>query len=97
MPKFDLPRAQILDIAAFLHEGVRAAAERGTYKVLNIVTGDAKAGEAYFNGAGKCSTCHSICRRFERRRGEVRSRHAAGKIPDARGKRRAAPHSADLR
>jgi cytochrome c oxidase cbb3-type subunit 3 len=22
--------------------------------------GDAKAGEAYFNGAGKCSTCHSV-------------------------------------
>jgi cytochrome c oxidase cbb3-type subunit III len=60
MPKFDLPRAQILEIAAFLHDGVRAAAERGTYKVLNIVTGDAKAGEAYFNGAGKCSTCHAV-------------------------------------
>ena len=59
MPKFELPRAQILEIAAFLHEGVRAAAERGTYKVLNIVTGDAKAGEAYFNGAGKCAMCHS--------------------------------------
>src|SRR5207302_9719239 len=24
-----------------------------------IVTGNAKAGEAWFNGAGKCSTCHS--------------------------------------
>ncbi len=23
------------------------------------IVGDAKAGEAYFNGAGKCSTCHS--------------------------------------
>jgi mono/diheme cytochrome c family protein len=60
MPKFELPRTQILEIAAFLHEGVRAAAERGTYKVLNIVTGDAKAGEAYFNGAGKCGMCHSV-------------------------------------
>ncbi len=60
MPKFDLSRAEISDIAAFLHEGVRAAAERGTYKLLNIVTGDAKAGEAYFNAAGKCATCHSV-------------------------------------
>jgi mono/diheme cytochrome c family protein len=59
MPKFDLPQTQILEIAAFLHEGVRAAAERGTYKILNIVTGNARAGEAYFNGAGKCNTCHS--------------------------------------
>ncbi len=59
MPKFDLSRTEIADIAAFLHEGVRAAAERGTYKLLNIVTGDPKAGEAYFNGAGMCNTCHS--------------------------------------
>jgi mono/diheme cytochrome c family protein len=59
MPKFDLSQTQILDIAAFLHEGVRAAAERGTYKILNIVTGNARAGEAYFNGTGKCNTCHS--------------------------------------
>jgi cytochrome c oxidase cbb3-type subunit III len=39
---------------------VRAAAERGTYQILNIVVGDAKAGEAYFNGAGRCSSCHSV-------------------------------------
>ncbi len=26
---------------------------------MNVVTGDAKAGEAYFNGAGRCSQCHS--------------------------------------
>ena len=60
MPKFNMTQAQIADITAFLHESVRAAAERGTYKILNIVTGNAKAGEAYFNGAGKCNTCHSI-------------------------------------
>jgi cytochrome c oxidase cbb3-type subunit III len=59
MPKFNLSQGQIGEIAAFLHEGVRAAAERGTYKVQNIVTGNAKAGEAYFNGVGKCNTCHS--------------------------------------
>jgi cytochrome c oxidase cbb3-type subunit III len=59
MPKFELSQTRILEIAAFLHEGVRAAAERGTYKILNIVTGNAKAGEAFFNGAGKCNDCHS--------------------------------------
>lgn len=59
MPRFNMTQAQISDIAAFLREGVRAAAERGTYKILNIVTGNAKAGEAYFNGAGKCNSCHS--------------------------------------
>ncbi len=60
MPRFNLPEDQVKDIAAFLHDQVRAAAERGTYQILNIVVGDAKAGEAYFNGAGKCSTCHSV-------------------------------------
>jgi len=59
MPKFSMNQQQIVEIAAFLHEGVRAAAERGTYKILNIVTGNAKAGEAYFNGTGKCGNCHS--------------------------------------
>lgn len=60
MPKFNLPEDQVKDLSAFLHDSVRAAAERGTYKILNIVVGDAKAGEAYFNGAGKCATCHSV-------------------------------------
>ena len=32
----------------------------GLYKRLNVVTGDAKAGEAYFNGAGGCKGCHSV-------------------------------------
>jgi mono/diheme cytochrome c family protein len=59
MPKFNLNKEQISDIAAFLHEGIRAAAQRQTYQLPNIVTGNAAAGKAYFNGAGKCSTCHS--------------------------------------
>jgi len=33
--------------------------DRGKYKILNIVVGDPKAGEAFFNGAGKCASCHS--------------------------------------
>lgn len=60
MPKFNLSHEQIADISAFLLSRVRAAAERGTYQILNIVTGDPKAGEAYFNGPGHCSTCHSV-------------------------------------
>lgn len=60
MPKFNLPPDQIADIVAFLHDGVRAAAQRGTYKILNILVGDAQAGQAYFNGAGHCTTCHSV-------------------------------------
>lgn len=60
MPKFDLPPDEVKNIAAFLHDQVRAAAERGTYQILNIVVGDPKAGEAYFNGPGGCLSCHSL-------------------------------------
>lgn len=60
MPKFSLSQDQIADISAFLLDRVKAAAERGTYQILNIVVGDPKAGEAYFNGAGRCSQCHSL-------------------------------------
>ncbi len=59
MPKFSLTGGQVSDIVAFLHEGIRAAAQRDTYRVLNIVTGNARAGETFFNGAGKCHDCHS--------------------------------------
>lgn len=60
MPAFKLPDDQVKDLSAFLHDRVRAAAERGSYQILNIVVGDPKAGEAYFNGGGKCTTCHSV-------------------------------------
>jgi cytochrome c oxidase cbb3-type subunit III len=60
MPKFPFTPQQVSDIAAFLHDKVRAAALRGTYQILNIVTGDPKQGEAYFNGEGGCSGCHSV-------------------------------------
>jgi mono/diheme cytochrome c family protein len=59
MPKFDLPRAQVSDIAAFLHAAIYLNSNRRLYKILDIVVGNATAGQAYFNGAGRCSTCHS--------------------------------------
>jgi mono/diheme cytochrome c family protein len=57
MPKFNLTEAQIKDIAAFLLSRTQAAANRMEYKILNVVTGDPKAGEAYFNA--HCANCHS--------------------------------------
>jgi len=59
MPKFNLSQEQARDIATFLHQRIDAVVHRENYKILNIVVGDAKAGEAFFNGAGKCNTCHS--------------------------------------
>jgi len=60
MPAFtSLTIAQIADISAFLHSEVRGAANRFAYSFHEVVTGNAQAGEAYFNGAGRCNTCHS--------------------------------------
>lgn len=60
MPRFPFTPQQIADIAAFLHDSIKNAIDRENYKILNIVTGDPKAGAAYFNGAGHCSSCHSV-------------------------------------
>ena len=59
MPKFDIPPAEVSDLASFLHSAIYQNSNRRLYKILDIVVGDAKAGEAYFNGAGRCNSCHS--------------------------------------
>jgi mono/diheme cytochrome c family protein len=61
MPKFELSQDDGTDLAIWLHYQVSVAADRGAYQRYNIFSGDAKAGEAFFNGSvGKCSTCHSV-------------------------------------
>lgn len=51
---------QVSEIAHFLHRLVYNTLRSGPeLKVQNVLTGDPKAGAAYFNGAGKCNTCHS--------------------------------------
>ncbi len=58
MPAFaDMSDVQARDIAEFLHMRVEAAANRFGYKIQNVVTGDAKGGETYFNS--HCESCHS--------------------------------------
>ena len=61
MPAFPgFTEAQLYDLSQFLHMRVELAANRGLYKLQNVITGNAKAGEAYFQGPGKCTTCHSL-------------------------------------
>jgi cytochrome c oxidase cbb3-type subunit III len=59
MPAFDLPAAQVADLAAFLHAEIYLASNRRLYKILDVLVGDPRAGQAFFNGAGKCSGCHA--------------------------------------
>jgi mono/diheme cytochrome c family protein len=56
----NLTQQQVADIATWLHSEIYLAANRRTYQIQNILVGDAKAGETFFNGAGKCNTCHSV-------------------------------------
>ena len=61
MPKFDLPQSDSVDVAMWLHHEVTVAVERQAYEKLNVFSGDAKAGEKFFNGnVGMCNTCHSV-------------------------------------
>jgi len=57
MPKFNMSSAEIKDVAAFLMSRGQATVLRGEYQIQNVVTGDAKAGQAYFDA--NCAGCHS--------------------------------------
>ena len=59
-PASSLTDAQITDLAHFLRKQLNDSL-RGSpsFTVQDIRTGDANAGAEYFNGAGKCTTCHS--------------------------------------
>lgn len=58
MPKFDLTEKQVESIAAFIHSFKVGGYDVSRMTPLTIVTGDAKAGEAYFGKT--CAGCHSV-------------------------------------
>ena len=57
MPKSNLADAQVNDIVAWLHVQTWAAGHRSSYAFQDVLTGDARKGEAYFGAV--CSSCHS--------------------------------------
>ena len=57
MPKSSLPDAGVGDIVAWLHVQTWSAGHRSNYAFKDVLTGDAKQGEAYFNK--QCASCHS--------------------------------------
>jgi cytochrome c oxidase cbb3-type subunit 3 len=63
MPAMPLTDAQVSDIAAFLHaraaEALSSSGLPNVYPMEKLLTGDADAGKAFFNGAGGCTNCHS--------------------------------------
>jgi len=67
MPSFkDLSEDDLNAIVAFLHSQMDKSAELGggrrSVDPADLATGNAAAGREYFNGNGKCSSCHSASR-----------------------------------
>ena len=83
MPKFDMPRAQVSDLAAFLHAAIYLNSNRRLYKILDIVVGDAKAGRGVFQRRRPLQLVPLADRRSQGRRREVRAGDAAGAAPAA--------------
>ena len=64
MPSFkDLSEDELNAMVAFLHSQMDKFAELGggrrSVDPADLATGNARAGREYFNGEGKCSSCHS--------------------------------------
>jgi len=58
---FNLTQDQVSDLSQFLTRSVNRILRSGGYynQPSDLLSGDAKGGEAYFNGAGGCNKCHS--------------------------------------
>jgi len=63
MPAFTLGADDLAAIVAFIHDQkTKAESMEGSRRAVDdtdLQTGDAQAGERYFNGAGGCARCHS--------------------------------------
>jgi cytochrome c oxidase cbb3-type subunit III len=63
MPPFNFSDTDLAALVAFIHDAKDKAAtlegSRRTVEPADLQTGSAQAGQAYFNGAGGCTKCHS--------------------------------------
>jgi len=59
-PSANFTQKQIEGLSHFLKQRFNETLRSSpTLRVQNVLTGNPKAGAEYFNGAGKCNTCHS--------------------------------------
>jgi mono/diheme cytochrome c family protein len=60
-PSANFTQPQIEELSHFLKQQFAETLRSSPlYRIQDVLTGDAKAGAEYFNGAGKCNTCHSV-------------------------------------
>ena len=68
MPPFTVSDTDLLAIVAFIHDAKMKAETLGggrrSVDVTDLATGSADKGQAYFNGAGGCATCHQVSGEF---------------------------------
>ena len=59
-PSSSLSKTQVEELSHFIHQRLYDTL-RGSpiFNAQNVLTGNVKDGATYFNGAGKCATCHS--------------------------------------
>ena len=60
MPAFNLTDKESSDVLIFISATSQAQSARRPPNAAALLVGDPKAGEAYFNGEGKCTGCHSV-------------------------------------
>ena len=60
MPPFSLSDSDVAAVSAFLQSQILTVMRTTGSDQKVMLVGDAKAGEIYFNGPGKCATCHSV-------------------------------------
>jgi cytochrome c oxidase cbb3-type subunit 3 len=65
-PSSSLTPVQVAELSHFIHQRVYETL-RGSplFQMHDILTGDAKAGAAYFNGEGGCKACHAVTGDFK--------------------------------
>jgi cytochrome c oxidase cbb3-type subunit 3 len=88
MPKFELNKEQVSDIAAFIHAFRVAGYDPSRFRPETIIVGDPKAGEEYFKA--KCATCHNASgdvKGFAARIDDSRVMQQTWLMPGARGTR----------
>ncbi len=76
MPRFTVSDQELAELVAYIKtQKTLAESQKGGRRgvdTADLQTGNAEAGKKYFNGAGKCSSCHSptgdlsgLAKRFE--------------------------------
>jgi mono/diheme cytochrome c family protein len=59
-PSASLTEAQVKDLSHFIHQRVYETLRSSpTFEVGDVLVGDREAGAKFFNGEGRCATCHS--------------------------------------